>query len=81
MTRVADLKQRIEEGARRLECLETLVDLLRYETDETSTMILARLRLGASIVDIVDMYGNSQHGKTSNALQTSCAGDSSSHDA
>lgn len=53
MTRTSHLRQEIEVLQRSLETLQLLVDLLRTESDEAATTILARLRLGDIVEDIV----------------------------
>jgi hypothetical protein len=53
LTRTADLKRKLQEATGRSEDLDTLVDAMRYGTDEVSTMLLARLRLGEPIEDLV----------------------------
>lgn len=53
MTRTSHLRQEIEVLQRSLETLQLLVNLLRTESDEAATTILARLRLGDIIEDIV----------------------------
>jgi len=53
LTRTADLKRKLQEATGRSEDLDTLVDAMRHGTDDVSTMLLARLRLGESIEDLV----------------------------
>lgn len=52
LTRTADLKRKLMEATGRSENLDTLVDAMRYGSDEVSTMLLARLRLGTSVKDL-----------------------------
>ncbi len=52
MTRTADLKKKLQEATGRSVDLDTLVDAMRHSTDDVSTMLLAKLRLGASIEDL-----------------------------
>lgn len=58
MTRTADLNQKLQEATRKHEDLNTLVDALRSGTDTESTMLLARLRLGTSVEDLVKSLRN-----------------------
>ena len=53
MSRTAGLKQKLQEATRKHEDLNTLIDALRSGTDTESTMLLARLRLGTSVEDLV----------------------------
>lgn len=53
MTRVADLKRKLVEASEQSDDLHSLVDAMRSDTDQVSTMLLARLRLGASIQELV----------------------------
>lgn len=53
MTRTADLKQKLLEATSRSEELDVLIETMRCGSDEFSTMLLAKLRLGASVEDLV----------------------------
>lgn len=55
LTRTADLKRKLLEATGKSDNLDTLVDAMRDGSDEVSTMLLARLRLGASVKDLA--YG------------------------
>jgi hypothetical protein len=61
LTRTADLKRRLQEATGRSEDLDTLVDAMRYGTDEVSTMLLARLRLGEPLEDLVTALRTETH--------------------
>ena len=58
MTRTADLKQKLQEATRKHNDLNILVDALRSGTDTESMMLLARLRLGISVEDLVKSLRN-----------------------
>ena len=64
LTRTADLKRKLQEATGRSEDLDTLVDAMRYGTDDVSTMLLARLRLGESIEDLVSALRTELHPPT-----------------
>lgn len=53
LTRTADLKRKLQEAIGRSDDLDTLVDAMRQGSDEVSTMLLAKLRCGFTIEDIV----------------------------
>jgi hypothetical protein len=53
LTRTADLKRKLQEATGLSEDLDTLVDAMRYGSDDVSTMLLARLRLGEPLEDLV----------------------------
>lgn len=53
MTRTADLKQNLQDATARSDDLDMLVDAMRNGTNEVSTMLLAKLRLGASVEELV----------------------------
>jgi len=53
LTKTADLKRKIQETTSRVESLELLVNAMRSGTDDVSTMLLASLRLGASVEGLV----------------------------
>lgn len=61
LTRTADLKRKLQEATGRSEDLDTLVDAMRYGTDEVSTMLLARLRLGEPLEDLVTALRTETH--------------------
>lgn len=52
LTRTADLKRKLVEASGRSDNLDTLVHAMRDGSDEVSTMLLARLRLGVSVKDL-----------------------------
>ncbi|KAI4751493.1 hypothetical protein E4T52_16051 [Aureobasidium sp. EXF-3400] len=56
-TRTEDLKQKIGSFLSRVQNLELLIDMMRYGTDDEASMILAQLRLGDTVDEIlcVDM--------------------------
>jgi hypothetical protein len=54
MTRSEDLKQRVQDLMSRLQKHEKLWNQLRHSTDYGASMILARIRLGETISEIVD---------------------------
>lgn len=51
---MADLKEKLNEATCKYNDLGILVDALRCGTDRISTMLLARLRLGSSVNDLVE---------------------------
>lgn len=53
LTRTADLKRRIQEAEERVATVNAFINILRHGTDRDATMLLARLRLGASVDDLV----------------------------
>jgi len=53
MTRAADLKRRLNEVTDYSEHLGILVDAMRSSSDQISTMLLAKLRLGESLQDLI----------------------------
>lgn len=53
LSRTADLKGRLEEVTRHVDTLEALIAAMRWGDDQTSTTLLAKLRLGDSLEDIV----------------------------
>lgn len=52
MTRMADLKRKIQEAAERTQDPEMLLEAMRNGSDEDSTMLLAKLRTGHSVEDL-----------------------------
>jgi hypothetical protein len=80
LTRTADLKRKLQEATGRSEDLDTLVDAMRYGTDEVSTMLLARLRLGEPIEDLVtalrtELYPPAEHESLSMQSASAQSGD------
>lgn len=57
-TRTADRKRKLVETKAKNEALDQLVEKLRSGTDEQSTMLLAKLRLGSSIDDLLQSRGS-----------------------
>ena len=53
LTRTADLKQKLQEANLKSEDLSELVSAMRTGTDQTSSMLLARLRLGCSTEELL----------------------------
>lgn len=53
LTRTADLKQKLQEANLKSEELSDLVSAMRSGTDQTSSMLLARLRLGCSMDELL----------------------------
>ena len=53
LTRNADLKQKLQEANLKSEELSDIVTALRTGTDQTSSMLLARLRLGCSMEELL----------------------------
>jgi hypothetical protein len=53
LTRTADLKQKLHEANMKSEELCDLVNAMRTGTDQTSSMLLARLRLGCSMEELL----------------------------
>jgi hypothetical protein len=53
LTRTADLKRKLIEANGRSEDLSQLVDAMRSGTDQTSSMLLARLRIGDSLDELL----------------------------
>jgi len=81
LTRTADLKRKLQEATGRFEDLDTLVDAMRFGTDDVSTMLLARLRLGEPIEDLVaalrpDASPPIEHDPVSTRLGSARLGDS-----
>jgi hypothetical protein len=80
LTRTADLKRKLQEATGRSGDLDTLVDAMRYGTDEVSTMLLARLRLGESIEDLVtalrtELYPSAERESVSMQSASALSGD------
>lgn len=53
LTRNADLKRKIEEANRRFDDLNGLVDAMRSGSDQTSSMLLVKLRIGDSLEQLL----------------------------
>lgn len=68
VTRTADLKRQIEEATNRSEDLGTLVEELRSSTDQNATMLLAKLRLGASVKDLIHSIRSRSPGSDSSNM-------------
>ncbi|OQO12122.1 hypothetical protein B0A48_02761 [Cryoendolithus antarcticus] len=54
-TRSAAVRQKLEAAEERQEDLSRLMEAMRSSTDQVSTMLLARLRLGEPIEDLIDI--------------------------
>ena len=54
MTRSEDLKLKVREATERGDRLDQLVDAMRQGTDQQSSELLARLRVGATLDDLLD---------------------------
>lgn len=52
LTRTADLKRKLQAANGKSEDLDTLVEAMRRGSDEVSTMLLAKLRLGDSVENL-----------------------------
>jgi hypothetical protein len=57
LTRTAGLKKQLREAVGRSEDLSALVEAMRRGTDETSSMLLAKLRIGMSLNDLITGIG------------------------
>jgi hypothetical protein len=57
LTRTAGLRKQLREAVGRSEDLCALVDAMRRGTDETSSMLLAKLRIGISLNDLLTGIG------------------------
>lgn len=53
VTRMEDLKRKLKEAIEQPKDLNRLIEAMRYGSDHESSMLLARLRIGHSIEDIV----------------------------
>ena len=53
LTRTADLKRKVYEAAGRSDDLETFLDTIRRGTDQVSSMLLAKLRCGILLKDLL----------------------------
>lgn len=76
LTRTADLKQKLHEANLKSEELSDLVSAMRTGTDQTSSMLLAKLRLGCSMEELLsnirldESSGESRHGSTDQQIMT-----------
>ena len=61
MTRSEDLKFRVREATERGDRLDQLVGAMRSGTDAQSSQLLARLRVGATIDDLLDPESRLNH--------------------
>jgi hypothetical protein len=61
MTRSEDLKSKVREATERGDRLEQLVDAMRQGTDQQSSELLARLRVGATVEDLLDPESRPNH--------------------
>lgn len=60
LTKTEDLKRKLAETNEHLDHLETLIRVMRSGTDKASTMLLARLRLGASVESLAQSIRSDQ---------------------
>lgn len=51
------LKRELRGNRRQLENAQAILDVMRFGTDMVATEILARLRLGMDLKDVLDEYG------------------------
>ena len=76
LTRTADLKQKLHEANLKSEGLSDLVTAMRTGTDQTSSMLLARLRLGCSMEELLanirldESSGESRQGSMDQQMMT-----------
>lgn len=76
LTRTADLKQKLHEANLKSEELGDLVSAMRTGSDQTSSMLLARLRLGCSTEELLanirlgESSGESRHGSMDQQMTT-----------
>jgi hypothetical protein len=61
MTRSEDLKLKVREATERGDRLEELVGAMRHGTDQQSSELLARLRIGATVDDLLDPEARLDH--------------------
>jgi hypothetical protein len=61
MTRSEDLKSKVREATERGDRLDQLVDAMRQGTDQQSSELLARLRVGATVEDLLDPESRPNH--------------------
>lgn len=80
LTRTADLKRKLLEATGRSDNLDTLVDAMRDGTDEVSTMLLARLRLGATVKDLASGIRLGASSEEPNAVQSKARSSSQTSD-
>lgn len=53
LTRTADLKRKVYEADERTDDLSTFLNMMRHATDQVSSMLLAKLRCGMSLKDLI----------------------------
>lgn len=76
LTRTADLKQKLHEANMKSEELSDLVTAMRTGTDQTSSMLLAKLRLGCSMEELLanirldESSGESRQGSMDQQMMT-----------
>ena len=61
MTRSEDLKSKVREATERGDRLDQLVDAMRQGSDQRSSELLARLRVGATVEDLLDPETRPDH--------------------
>jgi hypothetical protein len=61
MTRSEDLKLKVREATERGDRLDQLVGAMRHGTDQQSSELLARLRVGATVDDLLDPESRPDH--------------------
>jgi hypothetical protein len=61
MTRSQDLKLKVREATERGDKLDQLVEAMRHGTDQKSSELLARLRVGATVDDLLDPESRPDH--------------------
>lgn len=61
MTRSQDLKLKVREATERGDKLDQLVQAMRNGTDQKSSELLARLRVGATVDDLLDPESRPEH--------------------
>jgi hypothetical protein len=75
LTRTEDLRQQLQSVVANLNNLEAVVGKMRNGTDQEATMVLARLRLGAPIEEVVQvistepMHREHSNGQSSSGIQ------------
>jgi hypothetical protein len=66
-TRTADLKQKVCSLSSRVQKLELLIDTMTHGTDDEASTILAQLRLGDTVDEILDVDMDGGHSGIGNA--------------
>jgi hypothetical protein len=61
MTRSEDLKSKVREATERRDRLDQLVNAMRQGTEQQASELLARLRIGATIEDLLDPESRPDH--------------------